>query len=150
MAKCTLLSDRTVLLPPRVCTLTQSVAAGGGVVVGVLVGVGEVLGDVEGVAVGVLSDPPGETGGVGAPLPGVELLVEPGLGAPVPGLGVTLPPPGLGSGVGGGGVAGPEVPVGGDGGGDCEVAVAAAPAEWCWAARPAEKPRAAASRRMGC
>ena len=132
------------MLPPRVCTLRQSVALGGGVVdlvgVGVadLVGVGVVLG------VGVLLVPPGATVGLWLPLPETFPL-EPGFGVLLAlELGVTLPPPGDGFGVGGAGVDGCGLELGR--GGDVVEAVVRE-AEWC-AAGP-EMVRAAASSSIG-
>jgi hypothetical protein len=119
-----------VLLLPRVRTLRQSVALGGGVVLLDGVGVADLLGVgvVEGV--GVLFVPPGFTVGLLPPLP-ATFPVEPGFGV-LPGLelGVTLPPPGEGSGVGGGAVDGPGLELG-RGGDVVEAALAVCAAEWC-------------------
>jgi hypothetical protein len=124
MAKCTVVPGCTVLLPPRTCTLRQSVPEGGGVVVLLGVGVGVDVG--VGVAVGLLFVPPGAIVGLWLePLAGMFPL-EPGFELPGLELGVTAPPPGEGFGTGGD-------PAGVDGcgpvlgtGGDVEV-VAAVP-----------------------
>jgi len=122
MATCTVVPGCTVLLPPRVCTLRQSVAEGGGVVV--LVGVGVAVDVGVGVAVGLLFVPPGAIVGLLAGALAGMFPVEPGFELPGLELGVTAPPPGEGSGTGG-------VPAGVDGcgpvlgtGGDVEVAAA--------------------------
>jgi len=145
IAKCTVVPGSTVLLLPRVRTVMQSVALGGGVVVELL-GVGVALlvgvGVVEGV--GVLFVPPGATVGLWLPLPATFPL-EPGFGVLLgPELGVTLPPPGEGFGVGGAGVDGCGLELGS--GGDV-VEAAFFEAEWC--AGPEEAVRAAASRSIG-
>lgn len=141
--KCTVVPGSTVLLLPRVATVMQSAALGGGVVdlvgVGVadLVGVGVVLG------VGVLFVPPGATVGLWLPLP--TFPPEPGFGVLLGlELGVTLPPPGEGFGVGGAGVDGCGLELGR--GGDV-VEAACCEAERC-AAGP-EMVRAAASSSIG-
>src|SRR5215472_8214021 len=146
IAKWTVVPGSTVLLLPRVRTVMQSVALGGGVVL--LLGVGVALlvgvGVVEGV--GVLFVPPGFTVGLLPPLP-ETFPVEPGFGVLLGlELGVTLPPPGEGLGVGAGGVDGPG-PELGRGGDVVEADPAVREAEWC-AAGP-EMVRAAASSSIG-
>ena len=132
------------MLPPRVCTLRQSVALGGGVVVLLGVGVAVLVGVGVAVGVGVLFVPPGATVGLWLPLPATFPL-EPGFGVLLgPELGVTLPPPGEGFGVGGAGVDGCGLELGS--GGDV-VEAAFFEAEWC--AGPEEAVRAAASRSIG-
>jgi hypothetical protein len=134
----------TVLLPPRVCTLRQSVAVGGGVVVLLGVGVGVDVG--VGVVLGVLFVPPGATVGL-AWCEAETFPVEPGFGVAGLVLGATLPPPGVGSGTGGVAADDGPVPVLGFGGDD-EEAAAEAPSV-CFADPPAWMVRAAASRRTG-
>jgi len=135
------------LLLPRVSTLMQSVALGGGVVVLVGVGVAVLVGVGVAVGVGVLFVPPGATVGLWPPLP-VMFPVEPGFGVLLGlELGVTLPPPGEGFGVGGAGVDGNGLELG-SGGDVLEADVAVREAEWC-AAGPEEIGRAAASSSIG-
>jgi len=148
IAKCTVVPGSTVLLLPRVRTLRQSVALGGGVVLLLGVGVADLVGVGVGVVlgVGVLFVPPGATVGLWPPLP-ETFPVEPGFGVLLGlELGVTLPPPGEGFGVGAGGVDGPG-PELGRGGDVVEADPAVREAEWC-AAGP-EMVRAAASSSIG-
>jgi hypothetical protein len=112
----------TVLLPPRVCTLRQSVAVGGGVVVLLGVGVGVDVG--VGVVLGVLFVPPGATVGL-AWWEAETFPVEPGFGVPGLVLGATLPSPGVGSGTGGVAADDGPLPVLGFGGDDEEAAAEA-------------------------
>src|SRR5215467_5513396 len=148
IAKCMVVPGSTVLLVPRVRTVMQSVALGGGVVVLVGVGVADFVGVGVAVGVGVLFVPPGRTEGVEPPpLPGT-FPEEPGFGVLLAlELGVTLPPPGEGFGEGAAGVDGSGFELG-KGGDDAAAAVVACEPEWR-AVGPEEIVRAAASSSIG-